>query len=106
MTHATPRPWTYQLDPSYTTHGGWKCEVSTTLGEKIASVFASSKGEAKERAALIVHAVNTLDEAKAVITECLIWLQGAQANQGHCETLHDVCEQAKAILADMEGGAR
>ena len=67
MTHATPRPWTYQLDPSYTTHGGWKCEVSTTLGEKIASVFASSKGEAKERAALIVRAVNTLDEAKAAL---------------------------------------
>ena len=93
MTHATPRPWTYQLDPSYTTHGGWKCEVSTTLGEKIASVFASSKGEAKERAALIVHAVNTLDEAKAVLKSILT----------DELTREEICQRTKALLTDMEG---
>ena len=105
MTHATPRPWTYQLDPSYTTHGGWKCEVSTTLGEKIASVFASSKGEALKRAALIVHAVNTLDEAKAalrgILADIEYIIEDGTLRREYVES-NPSWQRAKAVLAKLE----
>ena len=104
MTHATPRPWAYQLDPAYTTHGGWKCEVKTELGEKIASVFASSKGEALKRAALIVQAVNERERVKEVLQAALACITDCRKHHWGFDAI-DCAEETQltALLADMEG---
>ena len=98
MTHATPRPWKVE-NRSVTELRGTQHEnygITTDGGERIALLGRNQKANA----ALIIHAVNTLDEAKAALTHvlCDMEFHGLTSELGY--------RMSKAVLAKLEGGAR
>ena len=96
---ATPRPWKSILA------AGNAIDIEGD-GEVVCSITADSELEEvhEANAALIVQAVNTLDEAKAVLGDMLRYLEA-----GPIKTKDDIefCKgKIKAVLAKLEGGAR
>ena len=90
MTHTTPRPWKvapreYAIDVR-DQHDNLVCHISKDFDR------------ANADAALIVKAVNTLDEAKAALNECENELLRRKASPITCKALRDV----RAVLAKLE----
>ena len=103
---ATPRPWKSILA------AGNAIDIEGD-GEVVCSITADSELEEvhEANAALIVQAVNTLDEAKAVIKRSIPWLAKAVADglSNGCAMPQDLemtLRQACELHAKLEGGAR
>ena len=95
---ATPRPWVAVASMEST--GAVDIVADRVTGADsfpavIATVYGNEGEPSVENAALIVKAVNTLDEAKAALDAAVFALQ-----QG------PVYAQCKAVLDKLEGGAR
>ena len=87
MTHATPRPWKVEV-----LNNGGSGEVIAVVTDRQNNPIHLATVNDRYTAALIVHAVNTLDEAKAALDAAVFALQ-----QG------PVYAQCKAVLAKLEG---
>ena len=93
---ATPRPWHY-IKSSVSIFSDETDDVERI---KICDTSTHSKSvrEAQENAALIVRAVNTFDEAKAVLRQIEQW-----AEQGGSQSDYAWYAHLQAALAKMEG---
>ena len=108
MTHATPRPWKVHENKVYE-------GLSINDGRTITVCDSAPRGRAD--AALIVRAVNTLDEAKAVLHTLLKTINRERDDSLFGEFLDTEdklrsvywpelakqADKAKALLAEMEG---
>ena len=93
MTHATPGPWKRQ--------GYAQIIHQRTMNDVpvLVAVVHNDGPVCDANAALIVHAVNTLEEAKAALTSIKVLLE-AGLTGGKAELL-----KVQAVLAKMNGGA-
>ena len=97
MTHATPRPLKLHVDDD-----GYVC----TDDGKTVNINALPHRD------LIVHAVNTLDEAKAALELARELLNDSNVRHyvstklGEQAKLHRFLNTSQATLAKLEGGAR
>ena len=104
MTHATPRPW--EAVASMESTGAVDIVADRVTGADsfpavIATVYGNEGEPSVENAALIVHAVNTLDEAKAVLIEASKWFGRFEDEKHSCEL--EVHSKVLAVLAKLEG---
>ena len=88
----TPRPWkVHRLEPGPRgAHGGYSIEDANRMPFLLLGDGALNK----ERAELIVRAVNTFDETQQALTQALEWIPPKHAL---------LIKQIKAALAHMEG---
>ena len=97
---ATPRPWTVDAAPDangyFTIREADGSEHGNTDVEPIATVYE------EKRAALIVRAVNTFDEACATIKELLTLIDWMGPQPGYRMSDHEEYARAQAVLAKLE----
>lgn len=104
MTHATPRPWIRESG-SRTVNETTTVSIRDANGTLVAKAHSpNSAREAIERANTIVQAVNTLDEAKAVLKFIKKELQESRGNvTGLWARVKMIDARIEAVLAKLEG---
>jgi hypothetical protein len=98
--NATPRPWKHRLSDDCSVVGANGEEVATTCGI-FRDAYADNFEGMEADAALIVHAVNTMDERERLLEEAAGYLRDileiALRNEGGTRI-----SRARAFLAKLE----
>ena len=104
MPHATPRPWKLlngkaMKDSNFGNYNKRILGSENSLAAKAYGGILDERETADANAALIVHAVNTFDEAKAAIKAVLHEYDKASMFDANGSKF----DELRAVLADMEG---